>query len=62
MSNPANAPQVRKGAFDSLADVAGITRQKDQQANQVGSGPLVTIVMPGGPPVTIGTAKVIDHE
>jgi hypothetical protein len=61
MSNTSNAPAVRKGAFDSLADVAGITKQKDQQAAQVGAGPLVMINFPAGvgAPVTIG-ARVID--
>jgi hypothetical protein len=48
MADPKTAPNIRKGAFDSLADVAGITRHKDQQASQAGAGPLITIIMPGG--------------
>lgn len=64
MSNKDTPPLVRQRTFDSLADVAGLSKPKDQTPNQVGSGPLVTIVMPqgAGSPVTIGTGRVIDHD
>jgi hypothetical protein len=64
MSNKDTPPLVRQRTFDSLADVAGLSKPKDQTPNQVGSGPLVTIVMPqaAGAPVTISSHTVIDHD
>lgn len=61
MSNPETAPGVRKGAFDSLADVAGITKHKDQQASQAGTGPLI-VIQTHGNSVAIGNGRVIDHD
>lgn len=64
MADPATAPNIRKGAFDSLADVAGITRHKDQQASQAGSGPIIQINLSsgGGSSVSIGSSKVVSEQ
>lgn len=64
MSSPDTPPLVRQRTFDSLADVAGVSRQKDSAPNQVGVGPIVQINFPAGmgAPVTIGTATVIDQD
>lgn len=64
MSSKDTPPLIRQRTFDSLAAVAGVSRQKDQAPNQVGAGPIVTINFPQGmgSPVTIGTGTVIDHE
>lgn len=63
INSQAAAPNARVGAFNAIADVAGITKQKDQQASQAGAGPLVVINMPSssGGPVTIG-GRTIDGD
>lgn len=63
VSSPQAAIGARVDAFKALADVSGITKQKDQQASQVGAGPLVQIIMAHAPdkPVTIG-GRVIEGE
>lgn len=45
----------RVAAINAVADIAGITKQKDQQASQAGAGPLVQIIMPSAAAgITIG--------
>lgn len=63
ISNSVIAAGARVDAFKAIADVAGITKQKDQQASQIGAGPLVQIIMPHAPdhPVTIG-GRIIEGE
>lgn len=63
INNGSLAVGARVDAFKAIADVAGITKQKDQQASQVGAGPLVQIFMPQAPdqPVNIG-GRVIEGE
>jgi hypothetical protein len=52
----------RVNAANTLVDIAGLAKQKDQQAAMAGSGPLVVIHMnPASPPVEIG-GRIIEHE
>ena len=62
INNTALAVGARVDAFKAIADVAGITKQKDQQASQVGAGPLVVIQMANMPPTQIGVRQVADAE
>lgn len=60
MANSDTSDINRIKAFDALSDVAGLTKTKDAQAQQVGSGPLVTIIMPSNtPPVQ---ARVVSEQ
>jgi hypothetical protein len=53
-------PDSKIKAFNSLVEVSGLAKQKDQQATQVGSGPLVQIIMPANsPPVE---ARIVSEQ
>lgn len=58
INNTALPAGARVDAFKAVADVAGVTKQKDQQASQVGAGPLVVIQMANMPPTQIGVRAV----
>lgn len=59
--SPQSTPVNRIQAFNSLVEVSGLAKQKDQQANQVGGGPLVQIVFPESLPATI-KARVVSEQ
>jgi hypothetical protein len=48
-------------AFAELKDISGLVRQKDQQAAQVGGGPLVTIIMPSAPAQPV-EARIVSEQ
>lgn len=63
MANPGAPVNARIAAFNALNDLSGLAKQKDQQAAQTGSGPLVNIIMPkrDGAPVQIQTAVTVEQ-
>jgi hypothetical protein len=58
MNDGISPATARVAAFNAVMDAAGIAKQKDSGASQIGSGPLVTIIMPNTAPA----GRVINHD